>query len=316
MKFTAAIFLLTVVLCGQTPPAAGPVPAPLSPQANASATVPPDTVVAEIEGKKLTAADVDKLLGVYPFALQQAVRSNPTRGLPQLYMLRFLADQAVKRGLDQQSPYKETLEYQRLSVLYQAEILIYRNSIEVKPEEQEKFYKEHPEKFQQAKVRVILVAFNPLKAQGQGDLKLPAEAEAKAKADDLRKQILAGADFGKLARENSADKGSAEKGGDFGLIQKGSPYPDALKNVVFALKPGDVSEPVKQPSGFYLIRVDEFTSQPFEQVNTQIVEEMRQTRFNEWLKGLEARFAVKIDNPTYFAPKPQGVIPPPAPPSR
>ena len=316
MKFTAAIFLLTAVLCGQTPPVAGPAPAPLSPQTNASITVPPDTVVAEIEGKKLTAADVDKLLGVYPFALQQAVRSNPTRGLPQLYMLRFLADQAVKRGLDQQSPYKETLEYQRLSVLYQAEILIYRNSIEVKPEEQEKFYKEHPEKFQQAKVRVILVAFNPLKAQGQGDLKLPSEAEAKAKADDLRKQILAGADFGKLARENSADKGSAEKGGDFGLIQKGSPYPDALKTVVFALKPGDVSEPVKQPSGFYLIRVDEFTSQPFEQVNTQIVEEMRQTRFNEWLKGLEARFAVKIDNPTYFAPKPQGLIPPPAPPSR
>jgi len=163
---------------------------------------------------------------------------------------------------------------------------------------------------------VILLSFNPLKAQGQGDLKLPAEAQAKAKADDLRKQILAGADFGKLARENSDDKGSAAKDGDFGLIQKASPYPDALKNVVFALKPGEVSEPVKQPTGFYLIRVDEFTSQPFDQVNTQIVEEMRQTRFNDWLKSLEARFAVKIDNPAFFAPKPQGAIAPVPPPAR
>src|SRR5689334_15718130 len=101
MRCSAAILLLTAALCAQTTP---PVASPLSPPPDTAAkdTIPPDTVVAEIDGKKLTAADIDKLLGVYPFALQQAVRSNPTRGLPQLYMLRFLADQAVKRGLDQQ----------------------------------------------------------------------------------------------------------------------------------------------------------------------------------------------------------------------
>ena len=104
---------------------------------------------------------------------------------------------------------------------------------------------------------------------------------------------------------------SAAKDGDFGIIQKTSPYPDALKNAIFALKPGEVSEPVRQPSGFYLIRLDEFKIQPFEEVNNQIVEELRQTRFNEWLKGLESRFAVKIDNPLYFAPKP---LPPSQPP--
>ena len=304
MRF-CVVTLFAVLLCAQTP-----VPAP-APNTAAKDTIAPDTVVLEMEGKKLTAADVDRLLAIYPFAIQQAIRANPARGLPQLFMLKYLADDAMKKGLDQQSPYKESLEYNRLNVLYQAEVLIHRNTIEVTPEDQEKFYKEHPERFHQAKVRVIYVAFNPLAAKGQGDLKLPAEAQAKAKVDDLRKQILAGADFGKLARENSDEKGSAAKDGDFGIIQKTSPYPDALKNAIFALKPGEVSEPVRQPSGFYLIRLDEFKIQPFEEVNNQIVEELRQTRFNEWLKGLESRFAVKIDNPLYFAPKP---LPPSQPP--
>ena len=305
MRF-CVVTLFSVLLCAQTP-----VPAPPAPSSAAKDTIPPDTVVLEMEGKKLTAADVDRLLAVYPFAIQQAIRANPTRGLPQLFMLKYLADEAVKRGLDQQSPYKESLEYNRLNVLYQAEILIYRNTIDVTPEDQQKFYKEHPERFRQAKVRVIYIAFNPLAAQGQGDQKLPTEPVAKAKIDDLRKQILAGADFGKLARENSDDKGSAAKDGEYGIIQKTSPYPDALKNAIFALKPGEVSEPIRQPSGFYLIRLDEFIVQPFEQVNTQIVEDIRQTRFNDWLKGLELRFAVKIDNPGYFAPKPQAPVQPP-----
>ena len=305
MRF-CVVTLFSVLLCAQTP-----LPAPPAPNTAPKDTIAPDTVVLEMEGKKLTAADVDRLLAIYPFAIQQAIRSNPSRGLPQLFMLKYLADEAVRKGLDQQSPYKESLEYNRLNVLYQAEVLIHRNTIDVTPEDQQKFYKEHPEGFRQAKVRVIYVAFNPLAAKGQGDLKLPAEAQAKAKVDDLRKQILAGADFGKLARENSDEKGSAAKDGDFGIIQKTSPYPDALKNVVFALKPGEVSEPVRQPNGFYLIRLDEFKIQPFEEVNNQIVEELRQTRFNEWLKGLESRFAVKIENPLYFAPKP---LPPSQPP--
>ena len=36
---------------------------------------------------------------------------------------------------------------------------------------------------------------------------------------------------------------------------------------------------------------------------TSIIEELKQARFNEWLKGLQARFTVKVDNPAYFTPR-------------
>jgi parvulin-like peptidyl-prolyl isomerase len=152
----------------------------------------------------------------------------------------------------------------------------------VSSEDQEKYYKDHPEKFRQAKVRVIYVAFNPgADKASTDDKKLPTEAEAKTKIDGLRKQVLAGADFGKLARDNSDDKQSAVKDGDFGMVTQKSSYPDAIKAAVFALKQGEVSEPVKQPNGFYLIRADELTTLPFADVSSQLVQDLRQEHFTE-----------------------------------
>ncbi len=124
-----------------------------------------------------------------------------------------------------------------------------------------------------------------------------SEAEAKAKVDELRKQILAGEDFSKLARGEFDDKTSAANNGDYGTISHNSPYPEPVKKAVFALKEGEVSEPVKQANGFYLIRADSVVLQPFGEVRPQIIEDLKQTRFTDWMKSLETRFAVKVENP-------------------
>lgn len=313
MKICLVIAVFSLVLRGQAPaPVPGPaiqpgppvVGAPVSPGAAAAGQpVAPDTVVAEVDGKKLTAADIDKLLAGYPPQVQTAVRANPGRSLTQVLLFQHLRELAEKEGLDQQAPYKQSLEYQRTAVLAQAEMNTARYRTKVEQADAEKVYKEHPERFREAKVRAIYVAFNPLAGKG-GDPKLPSEADARAKTEDLRKQVLAGADFGKLAKENSDDKTSAAKDGDFGIIKKSSPYPDMLKNTVLSLKQGEVSEPIRQASGFYLIKVEEFQIQPLIDVANQIMEEMRQATFDAWMKSLENRFTVKIENQRYFGPGP------------
>ena len=50
--------------------------------------------------------------------------------------------------------------------------------------------------------------------------------DQKQKAEDVKKQLEDGADFAKLAKENSQDPGSAEKGGDLGCLGKGETVPD------------------------------------------------------------------------------------------
>jgi peptidyl-prolyl cis-trans isomerase C len=309
MKSLATTLLFSTFLCGQTtPPVAPGTPAPpvqAAPQeAPPSAPVTPDTVVAEVGGKKLTAAEVDKLFAGLPPQMQQSARMQPEKAVTTVLMLRYMAEEAEKANLDKQAPWKDSLEFQRMTILYQAEMNDYKDKIQVSAEDQDKTYKENPDRFKQVKVKVIHITFSATPDKpGPDGKKVFSEAEAKAKADELRKQILAGEDFGKLARENSDDKSSAAKDGDFGTISQNSPYPPPVKTAVFALKVGDVSEPVKQANGFYLIRADSVVTQPYGEVRPQIIEELKQSRFNDWMKGLQARFAVKVENPGYFTPK-------------
>src|SRR5262249_26844577 len=161
--------------------------------------------------------------------------------------------EAEKLGLDKKTPYKEQIEYNRMQSLTQAYMATYSTLISINPDEQQQYYKSNPEKFKQARVRVIYVSFSPAPAKPGADGKrFLTEQEAKAKIEDLRNQIVAGADFGKLARENSEDKTSAAKDGEFGIMKRSSSYPEPVKAAVFALKQGEVSQPVKQPNGFYL----------------------------------------------------------------
>lgn len=75
-------------------------------------------------------------------------------------------------------------------------------------------------------------------------------------AKDLLVAIRVGAEFTKLAREISLDAASKEKGGDLGFISRGMLQAD-IEKVVFGLKAGEISEPVKGPLGYHLFRVEE-----------------------------------------------------------
>lgn len=314
MKILAISLLATALLRGQAPepvkvtPGIPAVKAPAEPPQVAPATPPPpvsaDTVVLEVDGRKVTAAEVDKVIASFPPANQQAIRARPQL-LSQVFLMQRLAADAEKAGLDKQSPYKEQIEATRLQLLSTAELSTIDNTMPVPQEEQQKYYKDNPEKFKEVKVRVIYIAFNPTPAKAPADgKKLPTEAEAKAKIESLVTQILGGgADFGKLARENSDDQTSAARDGDFGVVKQDSPYPKEIKDAVFALKQGETSSLVKQGSGFYLIRAEEVNQQPYNDVVLQIIQAVRKAKYDEWFKGMQAQYSVKIENPAYFAPR-------------
>ncbi len=80
------------------------------------------------------------------------------------------------------------------------------------------------------------------------------DAEARAKLEQLRKQILAGADFAKLAREYSQDPGSASKGGDLGWLNPGATVPE-FQAQFDKLQVGQISQPFKTPFGWHIVQV-------------------------------------------------------------
>jgi peptidyl-prolyl cis-trans isomerase C len=297
MRFSGIALILCGFAFAQAPPTPG------------QAKVPDDTVVATVDGKKYTAGEVRKLASGLPPQYQQGYSINPANGLQQLLMTQYLAEEARKKGIDKESPTKEQLQFQTDSTLAKLAVSDYSMKLIFSAEEQQKYYEAHAAQFEQAKVRVIYVAFRT--GAVKSETKAPTEAEAKTKIEDLRKQLLAAADFGKLAKENSDDKESADKGGEWGVIKRSAKLPDEVKNVIFALKVGGVSEPVKQPNGFYLLKVDEFSKQDYEDVASQIIDQMKQEKFAAWIGEINKRFKVKVENSDFF-PRAQ----PPAPASR
>lgn len=129
-------------------------------------------------------------------------------------------------------------------------------------------------------------------------------AAAEARAAELREQLLAGADFEELAREHSADRGSAAQGGDVGLFNRASPLVDEFKEAAFALEAGQVSEPVRTSFGYHLIEVTERRvpeGEEFEAARAEIEERLRrergEQRLQEWLTARRDESDIVIHDP-------------------
>ena len=111
------------------------------------------------------------------------------------------------------------------------------------------------------------------------------EEAVRAKAARLVSEARGGADFAELARTYSKDAGSASRGGDLGVIQKGAMVPP-FEKAVFALSAGEISEPVKTEFGYHVIkvtRVSKTEAIPFEEVREDIATALRR-------RGGEAEF--------------------------
>lgn len=115
------------------------------------------------------------------------------------------------------------------------------------------------------------------------------EKEAKAKADELYALVTApGADFSKIAGENSTGP-SAAKGGYIGIITADR-MAEEFSEEAFSLKPGEISKPVKTKFGYHIIKVlgqwppGEL---PKEALEDQIIDRLSQRKLHQGRRELK-----------------------------
>jgi peptidyl-prolyl cis-trans isomerase C len=268
--------------------------------------LPPTTVVLTVNGKSYTAAQVTEMLGGLPPQALQGLQQNPQAAMNQLFLIRQLSEDALAAKLDQQSPHKEALDALKRQYLANAAVQEQNNKVVVSPADQEAYYAKNKDKYETAGLSVIYLSFsnNPAPSTDPKAKKPLTETEAKAKADKLYSELKGGADFAKLAEANSDDKDSAAKGGVYATIRRADQFPAAIKDAVFKLNAGEVSEPVRQANGFYLLKRTDKTAQPYAEVRDQIFQQLKQEKFQEWFKELQKQLAVKIEKPEFFTRKP------------
>jgi hypothetical protein len=63
---------------------------------------------------------------------------------------------------------------------------------------------------------------------------------------------------------------------------------------------GDISDPVRQGNGFYIIRLEEKKVQPINDVRESIVKEIRDNHMHDYMTDLNKRFTPQVQRPDFF----------------
>lgn len=292
---TALVVSGLMVVAAQTS-GDGAAPAPAAPAAPAATAADPNAVVLKLGDETFTAAQFEPRFNIAlrTLAAQQGAPLDAAtlaqfgslrpNFLDQFATQQVLLQDAEKRGLSVskaevdaqlaqakegaganfqqalvQAGYENEAalrDFIQESLTLQREVEALQSGIQVSAEAVRTFYDENPDQFrrpEQVCARHILVA-------------------DKAKADAVYQQISDGGNFAQLARANSTDPGSKEKGGDLGCLNQGQTVP-AFEEAAFGAEVGETTEPVQSEFGFHIIRVykkNPGAAVPFAEVRDQV----------------------------------------------
>lgn len=247
----------------------------------------PTSVLAKIENKPVTLAEVDVLCSYWMNSRAPQLQGVTSRRELQLRALSQLIDQAVlareaerrkiiapdslvdgmlsrwtgqfadetqraqqlaQRGLTVEQVREKFRQDLLVQDLVQQVVL---DTLQVTDQDVATYYQTHPQDFETTEVR----ARHILKMV---DAAAPAESLAakRAEAEALLVRARAGEDFAALAQANSDDKGSAPRGGDLDYFTRNRMVPE-FAEVAFQLAPGQLSDLVQTQFGFHIIKVED-----------------------------------------------------------
>ncbi len=257
---------------------------PAAPADAAAAAAPanPDAVVATVNGKPITEADLTLAEGELSRQFAQlAPEQRRAAALSAAIEIRVLADKAVAEGLDKDPDFQRRVAFLQERALHgemvEKEVVGKISDADVRARYDKGIAEAPP--VNEVHARHILV-------------KTKEEAEA------IIKQLDGGADFQKLANEHTSDPSGKTNGGDLGYFGPGQMVPEFDK-AAFALAVGSYTkEPVQTQFGWHVIKVeDKRAQQPpaFDQVKDQIRSSLIRDNYFALVKQLRA--GAKVDIP-------------------
>ena len=318
------------------PPAdeAAPEAAPAAPEAPALSAEEAAVVVAKVNGTDITAGEIQKVIGMFrkqmgprvpPEQFEAALPRLRERIVEELVMRQIMLGEVAKQGISlSDSEFAEikaelaaelppgtsletymaesgTTEAEMREQMAVRKMVMAKAEAVAKPtdEEIQKFYDENKEGFSQGETVAashILIKVDPADDDA-------AKAAKRARLEDLRKQVLEGADFAELAKANS-DCPSASSGGDLGSFGRGQMVPE-FEDAAFSQPVGSVGEIVETQFGFHLIKVTEHQdakATDFSEAKTRISDilysQKQQDVVKEYVEGLRKQADVqRFDEP-------------------
>ena len=273
-------------------------------------SVPPDTVVITAGDIKLTAAQFDSIIASLPQQYQNSARGPGRRQFADaVARILVLSEEGRRRKLDQTPAFEVQKMFVQDNLLAGITGEQVGKDLKIDDAELRKYYDAHVTDFEQAKASHILIRMKGSQVPlGAGKKELTDE-EALAKAQELRKQLETGGDFAALAKENSDDPGSGAQGGSLGIVHHGQMVP-AFEQATFALKPGEISQPIKTQFGYHIIKLESKETRSFDEVKPEIERRLKPEMTQKAIEALVKQSNIDL-NSAYFGPAPAPAAAPP-----
>lgn len=233
-----ALGLASPVLADGTTAAVTDTPAaPAAPAVDASGKpVTADTVVATVNGTKITVGEMIAMRGQLPAQYQQLPNDVLFKGILDQLIQQTTLEQSVEKNITK----KDALGLENTKRAFLANVALTAVTDAAVTDAALK-----------AAYDAKYANVDPGVEYHAAHILVPTEQEAK----DIKAKLDAGGDFAQLAKDNSKD-GSAQSGGDLGWFGVGmmvKPFEDA----VVKMKPGQISDPVQTQFGWHIIKLEE-----------------------------------------------------------
>jgi peptidyl-prolyl cis-trans isomerase C len=314
MMFSRSLLLFGAASCllGQTPP---PQPAgtPPMPQVKMEVEnpgvkqpeVPPNRVIIAVGDTKITAAQFDRLIeSLQPQYRNLARGTGRKQFADNVVKMLVLAQEAQRRKLTETDDYKARAMFQNANIMAAMLVEQLGKDVQVPESDVRQYYADHKAEFEQVHARHILIRFQGSQVAVRPGAKDLTDAEALAKAQEVRKKIQDGLDFAELAKLESDDTGSGANGGELGSFRHGQMVP-SFEEAAFALKVGEVSEPVKSQFGYHIIQVISHDSKSFDDVKADLEAKIKpaqaQKNVDKTIEELQKSHPPVLD-PEFFGP--------------
>lgn len=244
-------------------------------------------VLAKVDKKEITVSYFERHVNNLPESLQKlSLEGEGKRALLEgLINREILYNEAIKRKIDKDAEIKRKIEDVKkeliINTFLQKEII---NKLKVDDKEVQDYFNSHANEFknrEEVRINQIVVS-------------------EKKDADEILNKLREKADFGELAARYSTDKPSALRRGDVGFFTY-KQLPPGIRNSVFRLKVGEISEAYKMPAGYEIYKITDrrVVSYSFEQAKDAIRLQLLNQKFREslkaWLNDLKKDMKIQIN---------------------
>ncbi|MGH9486962.1 MAG: peptidylprolyl isomerase [Terriglobales bacterium] len=284
------------------------LPSVLGAQAASKPAAPaPDPVVISAGSEHIRASQFQALLDGAPPQNRAAMEANKRQLAQNLGEMMALAGAAHQSGLDQDPQFKVEMLLARDNAL--AKAMVGKLATDVKPTaaQEQTYYQAHAASYRQTKLKHILISDN----QVEGSTSTLTPAQALAKAQKIEAQLKAGADFATLAKADSDDPGSKDKGGELGEISSGQTVPE-FESAVAKLPVGQISDPIHTRFGYHIVEVESRSAEPFAQAQPDIEHTLATQAVEKAIDSITTNAHVRISD-SYFGPAPKAPAKPGSP---